>query len=248
MSILQKIEENKGSKKMLAVLIDPDTVTESDKLILTIKSCNDNHVDLILVGGSLITQDNFAYVILTIKSNSTIPVLIFPGNNIQIDDQADAILLLSLISGRNPDFLIGQHVLAAPKLRSSKLEIIPMGYLLVNSGLATSASYMSNTTPIPSNKPDIAACTAIAGEMLGLRTIYLDAGSGANEPIPTDVIRKVKHSINIPLVIGGGLNTLEKVDNALSAGADIIVVGNALEKDTSFLKDVSQLIQTKNSD
>jgi len=246
MSILQSMEENKGSKKMFAVLIDPDTMTNSDELTLLIASCNENQVDLILVGGSLITQDNFTNVILTIKSNTTIPVLIFPGNNIQIDDQADGILLLSLISGRNPDFLIGQHVLAAPKLKSSKLEIISMGYLLVNSGLATSASYMSNTTPIPANKPDIATCTAIAGEMLGLRTIYLDAGSGAQEPVPPNVIQKVKSNINIPLVVGGGLNTPEKAEKALDAGADIIVVGNAIEKEKSFLKDISQLIKVKN--
>lgn len=246
MSILRHLEENKGAKKMLAVLIDPDCLDEQEELVSLVKSCNENHVDLIMVGGSLITKDNFSQVISTIKLNSSIPILIFPGNNIQIDEQADGILLLSLISGRNPDFLIGQHVLAAPRLKSSNLEIISMGYLLVNSGMATSASYMSNTTPIPANKPDIVACTSMAGEMLGLKTIYLDAGSGAQNPVPSDVIRKVKKSINTPLVVGGGLNTLEKAKKALDAGADIIVIGNAIEKEKNFLKSITNLIKQEN--
>ncbi|MBU2886074.1 hypothetical protein KO507_09905, partial [Gilvimarinus agarilyticus] len=183
MSLLGQLEKNKAcNKKSLAVLIDPDKIDEVTHLMQTLHLCVENRVDYIFVGGSLITNDNFSKVIALIKSNTDIPVLIFPGNNIQIDSNADGILLLSLISGRNPEFLIGQHVLAAPILKKSKLEIIPMGYMLVNSGPATSASYMSNTTPIPSDKTTIAACTAMAGEMLGLKTIYLDAGSGALTP------------------------------------------------------------------
>ncbi|PIB36672.1 geranylgeranylglyceryl/heptaprenylglyceryl phosphate synthase [Reichenbachiella sp. 5M10] len=249
MSILNQLEQNKKlNKKSLAILIDPDKVDDTGGLIQTINLCTENRVDYIFVGGSLITNDNFARVISIIKANSAIPVLIFPGNNIQIDANADAILLLSLISGRNPDFLIGQHVLAAPILKKSRLEIISMGYMLVNSGPATSASYMSNTTPIPSDKPTIAACTAMAGEMLGLRTIYLDAGSGAQQPIPQKIISKVSRSIAVPLVVGGGINSISRINLALEAGADVIVIGNALEKDPSFLAQASEKIHSLNID
>ncbi|UXP33117.1 geranylgeranylglyceryl/heptaprenylglyceryl phosphate synthase [Reichenbachiella agarivorans] len=248
MSLLNQLVENKKvNRKSLAILIDPDKVEDSSSLIQTIHLCTENKVDFLFVGGSLITNDNFSKVISIIKSNTNIPVLIFPGNNIQIDSNADAILLLSLISGRNPDFLIGQHVLAAPILKKSKLEIIPMGYMLVNSGPATSASYMSNTTPIPSDKPTIAACTAMAGEMLGLRTIYLDAGSGAQKAIPQKIISTVSRSISVPLVVGGGLNSISKVGLALEAGADMVVIGNALENDYSLLIEASDKINSMNA-
>lgn len=248
MNLLTQLEEKKRSnKKSLAVLIDPDKTEAGAELIQFVRLCTENKVDYILVGGSLITTDNFSKVIAVIKEHTSIPVLIFPGNNIQIDSNADAILLLSLISGRNPDFLIGQHVLAAPILKKSKLEIIPMGYILVNSGAPTSASYMSNTIPIPSDKPTIAACTAMAGEMLGLRTIYLDAGSGAQQPIPQKIITKVARSISLPLVVGGGLNSISRINLALEAGADMIVIGNALEKDQSLLIEASEKIHSMNS-
>ncbi|MGL1887500.1 MAG: geranylgeranylglyceryl/heptaprenylglyceryl phosphate synthase [Reichenbachiella sp.] len=248
MNLLRRIEEDKQKgKKSLAVLIDPDKVDDFEQLVDLLDLCATYKVDYLFVGGSLMTLDHFSKVIAIIKENSNIPVIIFPGSNIQIDAQADAILLLSLISGRNPDFLISQHVMAATTLKKSKLEVIPMGYMLINSGPATSASYISNTTPIPSDKADIAVCTAIAGEMLGLKTLYLEAGSGAKEPVPAEIISKVKVSVDLPIVVGGGLNTPEKIDTALKAGADIVVVGNAIEKDLHFLKTISKRIKDQNS-
>lgn len=234
--VLNYILENIGNgKKQLAVLIDPDSVLDEGTLANTCKLCNAAQVDLILVGGSLITNGFFERCINIIKQETSIPVLLFPGNIMQIDKNADAILLLSLISGRNPDMLIGKHVLAAPMLKKSGIEILPTGYMLIDGGNITSVSYMSNTTPIPADKSSIAACTALAGEMLGLKIIYMDAGSGAKQPIPEALIKEVKQNITVPLFVGGGMRTPEAVKAACNAGADIVVVGNAIEKDPSLI-------------
>jgi putative glycerol-1-phosphate prenyltransferase len=160
----------------------------------------------------------------------------------QIEPSADAILFLSLISGRNPELLIGQHVIAAPILKNTPLEIIPTGYMLVNSGKTTSVAYISNTTPIPEDKYSLAACTAMAGEMLGLQAMYLDAGSGAEREISAKMIAAVRRVINVPMIIGGGINTSHKAIAALEAGADMIVIGNALEKNPDLLIEVSDKV------
>ena len=173
-----------------------------------------------------------------IKETTIIPVVLFPGNSSHIVNEADGILLLSLISGRNADGLIGQHVVSAPTLKSSGLEIIPTGYMLIDSGKPTSASYISNTTPIPYSKDEIAVCTAMAGEMLGLKYIFMDGGSGAEQPISVSMIKKVKESIDIPLLIGGGIRNGAQAKSALKAGADIIVVGTAIENNKSILKEI----------
>lgn len=234
--ILNHLLENSGpGRKQLAVLIDPDSITDESMLVNTCRMSNAAGVDLILVGGSLITNGFFERCISVIKDNTDIPVVLFPGNIMQINEHADAILFLSLISGRNPDMLIGKHVLAAPTLKKSGIEVIPTGYMLIDGGNITSVSYMSNTTPIPSDKAGIAACTAMAGEMLGLRLIYMDAGSGAKNPIPASLIREVKQNISVPLFVGGGMRTPEAVKAACDAGADIVVVGNAIEKDPSLI-------------
>jgi phosphoglycerol geranylgeranyltransferase len=227
-------------KKLFAILIDPDKFESAEILELAAAS----KVDLILIGGSIITNGNFEKCVETIKKKSKIPLLIFPGNNLQISKNADGILLLSLISGRNPDMLIGKHVISAPLLKSSRLEIIPTGYMLIESGRQTAALYMSNTSPIPSDKEDIAMCTAMAGEMLGLNLIYLDAGSGAENCVPPSMIKKVSKSISVPVVVGGGINTSEKAAKACQAGADIIVVGNALEKDKLLIKEMAHTIHS----
>jgi putative glycerol-1-phosphate prenyltransferase len=203
---------------------------------------NENCVDFFFVGGSLVTTTNLNEVIKHIKENVSIPVILFPGSSLQIDPSADAILFLSLISGRNPDLLIGQHVIAAPILRNNKIEVMPTGYLLVNSGKTTSVAYISNTTPIPEDKYSLAACTALAGEMLGLRLIYLDAGSGAEREINAKMIGSVRKAVNVPLIVGGGINTSRKAITALEAGADLIVIGNALEKDPNLLTEISDKI------
>lgn len=241
MRLYNSIQKDKvKGKKQFAVLIDPDKFKSLD----TIRLAEDEGVDLIMVGGSLLTNGNFSKCVETIKKNTKIPVLIFPGNNLQISKDADAILLLSLISGRNPDLLIGKHIISAPTLRSSGLEIISTGYMLIESGKQTTALYMSGTNPIPHDKDDIALCTAMAGEMLGLKMIYLDAGSGALNTVSESMIRLVSKNISVPLIIGGGINDAQKAKKACKAGADIIVVGNAIEKDKTIIRSISKVIHS----
>jgi putative glycerol-1-phosphate prenyltransferase len=230
--------------KLFALLLDPDEYNDQS-LRHTLIEAGKSETDLILVGGSLVTNP-IAPFIQKIKDNSEIPVLLFPGNLLQISNNADGILFLSLISGRNPDLLIGNHVASAPMIKSTGMEVISTGYILVENGKSTSVEYISNTSPVPANKPDIASATAIAGEMLGLKLIYLEAGSGAQHPVKTEMITRVKKNIKVPLVVGGGIRNPEDAKNILNAGADIIVIGNAIEKDTSFLKKISYI--TKNWD
>lgn len=245
-SLINKISENSLSgKKAFAVLLDPDKL---DVQILSerIIALNSAEVDFIFVGGSLISSDNMDMVLEKLQEKTSVPKIIFPGNGLHINEKADGILLLSLISGRNPDFLIGQHVVSAPTLKRSSLEKIPTGYILVDGGKPTTVSYISNTFPIPNNKPDVAAATAMAGEMLGLKVIYLDAGSGAQNPVNEFIISAVKKHVDVPVIVGGGLNTIAKASNALAAGADMIVVGNAIESNPDFLLEISQLIASYN--
>lgn len=247
MSILEVIQHrHRAGKKSVAVLVDPDKVDDPAKLRHLIDLANENCIDFFFVGGSLITRNNLPEVIQTIKENVSIPVVLFPGSSQQIDPAADAILFLSLISGRNPDLLIGQHVQAAPLLRHYHMEVLPTGYLLINSGKLSSVAYVSNTTPIPDDKYDLAACTALAGEMLGLQLIYLDAGSGAERAISARMIAAVRKTIKVPLLVGGGINTPEKAQAALEAGADMLVIGNALEKDPDLLTEISEAVYAWN--
>ncbi|WP_299818595.1 geranylgeranylglyceryl/heptaprenylglyceryl phosphate synthase [uncultured Pontibacter sp.] len=234
-----------SGRKHFAVLLDPDNLNEAS--CLNLLSLSETHqVDFFFVGGSLITSKNQAAIIQLIKENSDIPVILFPSSSLHIDNQADGILLLSLISGRNPEFLIGQHVISAPILKASQLNIYPTGYMLVDTGRQTTASYMSGTTPIPHDKPAIAACTAMAGEMLGLKYMYLDGGSGAKEPVSSEMIAAVREAVDAPVIVGGGINTSQKAKAALDAGADVIVVGNHIEKNPGFLAEVSNLIASYN--
>jgi len=233
--------------KQLAVLIDPDSLHSEADLLNLIALCNKASVDLILVGGSLITNGFWDKCIEVLKANTKIPVVLFPGNIMQTHKEADAILFLSMISGRNPDLLIGKHVLAAPLLKKSGIEVIPTGYMIVDGGNITSVMYMSNTTPLPSDKNNIASCTALAGEMLGLKVIYMDAGSGAQNPISTSMIAEVKSQINGPLFIGGGIRTPEQAIATCKAGADIVVVGNAIEKDPLLVEKLTQAIHSLNA-
>jgi putative glycerol-1-phosphate prenyltransferase len=245
-SLINKISENSLSgKKAFAVLLDPDKL-DAQTLSERIVALNSAEVDFIFVGGSLISSDNMDMILEELKEKTSVPKIIFPGNGLHINEKADGILLLSLISGRNPDFLIGQHVVSAPILKRSNLEKIPTGYMLIDGGNPTTVSYISNTFPIPNNKPDVAAATAMAGEMLGLKVIYLDAGSGAQNPVNENIISAVKKHVDVPVIVGGGLNTIAKASNALAAGADMIVVGNAIESNPGFLLEISQLIASYN--
>ena len=222
-------------------MLDPDKV-EQDVLISLLGRTSKYPVDFFLVGGSLVTHYVHKEVIATIREHSATPVVLFPGNPLHIEPSADAVLFLSLISGRNPEFLIGQHVIAAPLLKKSGLEILPTGYMLVDSGTQTTVSYISGTMPLPYDKPDVAACTAMAGEMLGLQLIYLDAGSGARRPVSSAMIGSVRAVVDTPLVVGGGIDTGEKAYEALKAGADMIVVGNGIEKDPDLLPQLATII------
>lgn len=236
-------EKKKAGKKSFAVLIDPDKVDEVKINELAELTAAAN-VDYLLVGGSLVISNHLDEVVMQIKQQSSIPVILFPGASSQITSHADALLYLSLISGRNPELLIGQHVISAPAVRKSGLEIISTGYMVVDGGAPTTVSYISNATPIPANKNEIAMCTAMAGEMLGMKLIYMDAGSGAQKSISESMIAKVAGVIDVPLVVGGGIADPEKAYRNCKAGADLIVVGNAIEKDASLIREMSAAVHS----
>jgi phosphoglycerol geranylgeranyltransferase len=224
-------------KKIFALLIDPENQDE-EKLIRTLNVASTANVDLILVGGSL-TSGPIDEIILTIKEHSGCPVVLFPGNLLQLSVKADGILLLSLLSGRNPEYLIGNHMLASRFLKRSGMEIIPTGYLLIDGHHLSSVEYVSNTRPIPSSKVDIIVATALAGEQLGLKLIYLEAGSGADTRIREEIVSQVRKTIAIPLIVGGGIKTPEDIRLLYQAGASGVVVGSAVEADYQILPDLA---------
>lgn len=238
-------QAKKNQQKKLAVLIDPDQIKlgNMERLVTLAAAAK---VDYFFIGGSLLVNDKLDHCLVRLKEQCNIPLLLFPGNSFQLSYKADAILFLSLISGRNPELLIGNHVIAAPFLKLSPLEIISTGYMLIDGGIPTTVSYMSDTNPIPANKEDIAVCTALAGEMLGLKQIYLDAGSGAKTPISTKMIEAVSGAIQIPLIVGGGIRTPEKAYENAKAGADVTVIGNAFESDPELLVDIAAAIKAAN--
>ena len=237
------VEKKKSGKKQFAVLIDPDKVNAGSVNRL-VKIAVESGVDYFLVGGSLVISNFIDSCIQIIKKECEVPVILFPGSPSQISKYADALLYLSLISGRNPELLIGQHVVSAPAVRKSGLEIIPTGYMVIDGGAPTTVSYISNATPLPSDKYDIAMCTAMAGEMLGMKLIYMDAGSGAKRPVSESMIAGVAENINVPLIVGGGIKDPEKAYLNCKSGADVIVIGNAFEKDTSLIKEIASAIHS----
>lgn len=240
MNLLQAINEHSAAgKKQLAILVDPDK-SDIEGLRKTAEVADATGIDYLFVGGSLLTRDNMVTCIDILKESSEVPVIIFPGSMLQISSHADALLLLSLISGRNPDMLISNHVVAAPLIRSSGLEVIPTGYILVESGKITSVLYMSNTLPIPFDKTDIAVCTAMAGEMLGLKVIYMDAGSGALQSVPMEMVRAVRQNIKVPLIVGGGIRTPEDALETWDSGADLVVIGNAAETNPDVIFEMGE--------
>jgi phosphoglycerol geranylgeranyltransferase len=239
-SLLQHKEKG---QKSFAVLIDPDKVTVEKIDELTALAA-EARVDYLLVGGSLVVTNRLDEVVQQIKKNCDIPVILFPGSPSQITPYADALLYLSLISGRNAELLIGQHVISAPFVKQSRLEIISTGYMVIDGGAPTTVSYISNAAPIPADKNEIAMCTAMAGEMLGMKLVFMDAGSGAKRPITEAMIEKVAQIIEVPLVIGGGITDPEKAYRNCKAGADVIVIGNAIEKDASLIREMSAAIHS----
>lgn len=244
MNILEDWQRARNeSRKLFTILVDPDKPSVQQMEDLAVQGQKAS-VDYFFVGGSLLTNNNLETCIRILKSNSDIPVILFPGNSLQMSSRADGILFLSLISGRNPEMLIGRHVISAPYLKMSGLEIIPTGYMLIDSGRPTAVSYMSNSVPIPSDKNDIAACTALAGEMLGLRCIFMDGGSGAERPVKLEMVETVRQMVELPLILGGGISEPETASALCKAGADMIVVGNAIEKDPSLILSLADAIHS----
>jgi phosphoglycerol geranylgeranyltransferase len=222
-------------KKSVGLLLDPDNAN-GKSLDRLLDVATENRVDYILAGGSITFNTN-DHLIIEIKKRCIIPVILFPGNLLQLSHNADYVFLLSLISGRNPELLIGNHVLAAPFLKDIRNKVIPTGYILINCGIRTSVEYMSQTEAIPPDKTDIVVATALAGEMLGMKLIYLEGGSGASFPVPVSLIRAVRKNIAVPLIVGGGLKNKKEIESAFQAGADLVVLGNGCEKNPSLLVD-----------
>ncbi len=241
----QLISARKHNRKLFVVLLDPDHA-QGQALEQMIDKGKSAEVDMFFVGGSLMTSDGMDDCLETIREVSGIPSILFPGNPIQLSEKADALLYLSLISGRNAELLIGNHVVTAPFLMKSQVEIMPTGYMLIDGGAPTTVSYISNTLPIPADKPDIAMATAMAGQLLGLQLIYLDAGSGAKNPVSAEMIAQVRKAVDLPIIVGGGIRTPEQAARAAQAGADVIVVGNQLEENAELVFEMARTVHAVN--
>ncbi len=237
------LAKKRRGQRSFALLIDPDNVN-AEKLEELTSLAVAAEVDYLFVGGSLVISDHLDEVVQQIRRHCSIPVILFPGTPSQVSRYADGLLYLSLISGRNPELLIGAHVISAPAIRKSGLEIISTGYMVIDGGAPTTVSYISNASPIPADKNEIALCTAMAGEMLGMKLIYMDAGSGARHPIREEMIACVAGHIEVPLVVGGGIRDPEKAYLNCKAGADLIVVGNAIEKDPSLIREMAAAVHS----
>ncbi len=227
--------DNFPGNKSIALLLDPDKA-KGDSLMSILKVAAECKPDYILAGGSL-TFNSIDDLIVKVKAATTIPVVLFPGNLLQLTHKADKVLLLSLISGRNPELLIGNHVIAAPFLKNIKEKLISVGYILISCGNKTSVEYISQTEAIPADKPEIVVATALAGEMLGMQMIYLEAGSGAYKPVPINIVRSVRENVSIPIAVGGGIKNKEEIEVLFDSGADLIILGNGVEKNPELLKD-----------
>ena len=234
-----------SGRKGLAWLIDPDDIHSPLLFEEQVREAVELKIDFFFLGGSLIQQNTVGEIIRFIKSiTEQIPVVIFPGNSLQFSPLADAILFLSLISGRNPDLLIGQHVSVAPILDKSQVEVLPTGYMLVDGGQTTSVHYISQTIPLPNHHPELAVATALAGHFLGLQYFYLDAGSGAPHPVSSELIKAVKKKIKSPLMVGGGLNSVEKIRTAFESGADLVVLGNGAGKNLQLVREAATYLES----
>lgn len=237
-----KIFDLFSREKQIAILIDPEKSQSETDLIALIERIHFSKVDFVFVGGSSVSEAEFNFTISILKKQLSIPIVIFPGSSDQVSDKADAILYLSLLSGRNPDFLIGHHIKSAQKLVDSKIEVIPTSYLLIDGGSKSSVAYISQTTPIPRDQESIIKNTALAGKLQGKKMTFLDAGSGAKHPIPESVVHAIRH-LNHPIIVGGGITQVEKIDSLHKAGANVVVIGNKIESDIDFLLDIKNYIQ-----
>ncbi len=242
-NVLQHLLDAKvRGTKLLAVLIDPDFGQDEAVLERAVQNACMAKADLLFVGGSLLTSAFFDHCVKRVKELADCPVVLFPGSPSQLSKHADAVLFLSLISGRNPELLIGHHVTAAPTVKSLGIEAVPTGYMLVDGGKATTAHYVSQSSPIPYDKPAIAAATAMAGELLGLRTIFMDTGSGAPRSVSTQMIATVRAYVDLPIIVGGGIRDTATARTLCEAGADVLVVGTAFEQDPELIFAMSEAV------
>lgn len=223
----------------IALLIDPDKSDNGPILLTTLQKAHFANIDFIFIGGSTVTRSSFQKTVTFIKENSTLPLIIFPGSAQQISENADALLYLSLLSGRNPDFLIGHHIESALELAAMNIEIIPTGYLLIDGGTQSSVAYVSQTTPIPRENISIVRRTAIAGKLQGKKLLFLDAGSGAKFSVPTQMVQAIK-DLGIPLIVGGGVKNIAQIEALHNAGASVVVIGNKIEEDVDFLLEIKE--------
>ncbi|HRO75235.1 MAG TPA: geranylgeranylglyceryl/heptaprenylglyceryl phosphate synthase [Crocinitomicaceae bacterium] len=239
--IYNKLAQKKGQ---IAILIDPEKATDKVALLALIQKAEFAQIDFFFIGGSTVTRKETENIVSILKANTDIPLILFPGSSHQISHDADAILLLSLLSGRNADFLIGHHVLASPELHQSSLEILPTAYILIEGGTKSSVAYISQTTPIPSDQDQIALQTALAGAMQGKRIIYYDAGSGAKNTVPLHLIEQTHKALpNCPIIVGGGIRSIQEIEN-FQNDANVIVIGNHIEQNADFLLDIANRNKT----
>jgi putative glycerol-1-phosphate prenyltransferase len=231
-----------GRKGQIAILIDPEKCSDTEKLLDLIKKVEFANVDYFFVGGSTVTREEFVKTVSILKKHSRIPLVIFPGASHQVSPDADAILYLSLISGRNPDYLIGHHVQSANEVFEMDIEVIPTGYILIDGGTNSSVAYVSQTSPIPNDKASIILSTAKAGMLQGKKITYLDAGSGAINHVPSAVIQQLSE-LDTPIIVGGGIRSRDHIVDLAKAGANVVVIGNKVEEDLDFLLDVKSYIE-----
>lgn len=236
--ILKSFQKRKGQ---IAVLIDPEKIESNEKLIDLAEKAGFAKVDYFFVGGSTVNRKDFERTIDVLSAYTKIPIIIFPGDNQQLSSKANGLLYLSLLSGRNPDYLIGQHVSSAQEVINLDIEVIPTAYLLVDGGTKSSVAYVSQTTPIPRNQEKIAQNTALAGVLQGKKVVYFDAGSGAKYSVPGVFIENINKSSDTAIIVGGGIRSAEQITHMKSAGANVIVIGNKIEEDIDFLLDIKNL-------
>ena len=238
-SIYDQLNE---AKPGVLALLDPDRISNEDAGKVTKLVC-DNGVKAILIGSSILVTPHFDKFVHAVSENANCSVILFPGGSHQVCSSANAIFFLSLLSGRNSEFLIGEQVKAVFMIKECGLEVIPVGYILVESGNYTAVEYISNTKPIPRTKPEIAVAHALAGQYFGMKYIYLEAGSGAQHPVPQTMVKKVRQNIDIPLIVGGGLRDYEEVAKTFDSGADFVVLGSIIERSESKFREIMRRLR-----
>lgn len=239
-TLLEKISRKKGQ---IALLIDPEKTHSSDHIDTLLHKAGFAGVDYIFIGGSTVARKELEQCVRNVKQKTTIPVLLFPGSSSQLSEDADGLLFLNLLSGRNPDFLIGHQVACAEEVFDMNLEVIPTSYLLIDGGKMSSVAYVSQTTPIPRDQHNIAVKTSIAGYLMGQQLTFLDAGSGALNAVPVELVRKISSKLPTPIIVGGGIRDTETITAFARAGANIIVIGNKIEEEVDFLLDLANYQQ-----